>query len=615
MIKLTNISFRSKLLLIVIPLLAMALILLFLTSSFINGFAEQVTKLSNEELVNQKYQTLISESKDVYTESNALLYHAKDTLLRISNKEERPSENFLVQLEIMSGKISTITGQLISLNREEKSNKIKESYHKLELVLKQWGDDCNQNKLKLPEATEDFSKNRKMLKNFIKEEITFEDGPASVTPEILSSVNKAQERFKVMGVFFIGIILVISLFAFYLVRNLVQFEIEGKKSMFEAVRSFNIVEKSPINIMMSSPEGTIALLNESARNNLSTLQSLIPEKIENLIGKNIDLLHKNPEMVKRIIADPKNLPHKSIIALGPEAISLVVAAIYDANGKYIGPMVTWEFVTEKVALVKDLTKSSEDLALSAANVLSISSNLSAAAEETSAQANTASVAAEEVNAGVQTVASNMGEMVVAIRNITKTTQEASALTNEAMRITSNTNTLINQLGVSSMDIGNVIKVISSIAQQTNLLALNATIEAARAGDAGKGFAVVANEVKELANQTAIATNEITQKIEAIQTDSKNAVSAIAEISKAIEKVNGYNGSIALAVETQATTTNEVTRVVSEAAEGVKQINENISQVSSAAASTGKDAGKSQEAAEAVGRIATQLNKYVASLKV
>jgi hypothetical protein len=166
-----------------------------------------------------------------------------------------------------------------------------------------------------------------------------------------------------------------------------------------------------------------------------------------------------------------------------------------------------------------------------------------------------------------------------------------------------------------MDIGNVIKVISSIAQQTNLLALNATIEAARAGEAGKGFAVVANEVKELASQTGKATQEITKKIETIQSDSKNAVDAIAEISGAIEKINGYTGNIAASVEEQAATTNEVTRIISESAEGVKQISENIVQVSQAAANTGKDAGKALEAAKVVGRIAETLEQQTEKLKI
>jgi methyl-accepting chemotaxis protein len=209
----------------------------------------------------------------------------------------------------------------------------------------------------------------------------------------------------------------------------------------------------------------------------------------------------------------------------------------------------------------------------------------------------------------------MEQMVSAIREITKTTNEAASMTNEAMRLAESTNKIIHQLGESSMDIGNVIKVISTIAQQTNLLALNATIEAARAGEAGKGFAVVANEVKELAKQTATATSEITKKIEAIQNDSKGAVDAISEITSAIEKVNGYTSNIAASVEEQAATTNEVTRIVGESAEGVKQISENITQVSQAAANTGKDAGLAQQAAKGVEDTAELLKKYVSRLKL
>ena len=293
--------------------------------------------------------------------------------------------------------------------------------------------------------------------------------------------------------------------------------------------------------------------------------------------------------------------------------------ILDINGKVVK---FTKFATDITAakviqleLITDLTTAAEKLGASASNVLGIASSLSVSAEETASQANTASVASEEVNAGVQTVASSMEEMVASIKEITKTTNEASNMSNEAMKMAKNANQIINQLGESSMDIGNVIKVISSIAQQTNLLALNATIEAARAGEAGKGFAVVANEVKELAKQTAKATNDITKKIETIQADSKNAVGAIADISSAIEKVNGFASNIAASVEEQAATTNEVTRIVTESAEGVKQINENISQVSSAAASTGKDASSSQAAAKVVGEIAESLKKYVSRLKM
>ncbi|MFZ9001898.1 MAG: methyl-accepting chemotaxis protein, partial [Bacteriovoracaceae bacterium] len=152
-------------------------------------------------------------------------------------------------------------------------------------------------------------------------------------------------------------------------------------------------------------------------------------------------------------------------------------------------------------------------------------------------------------------------------------------------------------------------------QQTNLLALNATIEAARAGDAGKGFAVVANEVKELAKQTARATNDITQKIENIQGDSVSAVQAIQDITDAIDKVNQYASNIAASVEEQAATTNEVTRIVNDSAEGVNQITENITQVSIAAENTGKDAMTTQQSAKVLGVMADKIKGYIQKIKI
>ena len=144
------------------------------------------------------------------------------------------------------------------------------------------------------------------------------------------------------------------------------------------------------------------------------------------------------------------------------------------------------------------------------------------------------------------------------------------------------------------EIGQVIKVITSIAQQTNLLALNATIEAARAGEAGKGFAVVANEVKELAKETAKATEDISRKIEAIQTDTKAAVDAIGTISGVINQINGISSTIATAVEEQNATTNEMARNVSEAARGSGEITSNIAGVAQAAESTSRGAGRHAE---------------------
>ena len=387
------------------------------------------------------------------------------------------------------------------------------------------------------------------------------------------------------------------------------------KTEEEMARANQMVEKSPINTMMCKPDGTLVYLNESARTILKTLEQYLPVRIEDAIGQKIDIFHKNPEHQRKIIADPKNMPHHAVISLGPEKLDLNMSAVMGLNGEYLGVMVTWSVITDKYHLVNGLNQTSDELAQAANNVLNVSSSLSASAEETSAQSNTASAASEEVNAGVQTVASNMEEMVAAIKEITKTTNESSSISNEAMKMANNTNEIITQLGESSQDIGNVIKVISSIAQQTNLLALNATIEAARAGEAGKGFAVVANEVKELAKQTAKATQDITKRIETIQSDAKGAVEAISEISSAIEKINGYAGNIAASVEEQAATTNEVTRIVTESAEGVKQINENISQVSQAAATTGKDALKAQENSKTLGDLSEKLKELVARVEI
>jgi len=374
-----------------------------------------------------------------------------------------------------------------------------------------------------------------------------------------------------------------------------------------------MMDESILPRMMATPDGTLVYMNHSCRETLKKLEAYLPAPVDQLMGKSIDWFHKKPEHQRNLIANPKNLPIKTVIQVGPEKLELNVSPVM-YEGKYKYTNVTWNIVTGKLKLMEDLKNSSVELTNNANEVIAISTNLTRAAEETTAQANTASVASEEINAGVQTVANNMEQMVTAIKEITRTTNEASSMTNNAMKMASDTNKIITQLGQSSLDIGNVIKVISSIAQQTNLLALNATIEAARAGDAGRGFAVVANEVKELAKQTSKATEDITKKIEAIQNDSKNAVTAVSGISTAIEKVNGYTSNIAVAVEEQAATTSEVNRVIAEAAEGVTQITKNIISVTKAAESTGKSAGTANTAASGLTNLAKKLNELISQVQ-
>ena len=245
---------------------------------------------------------------------------------------------------------------------------------------------------------------------------------------------------------------------------------------------------------------------------------------------------------------------------------------------------------------------------------SVSAQMSSNAEETSAQANVVSAASEQVSANVSTVATGVEEMNAAIREISKNASEAARVSQQAVTFANNTNGTIAKLGESSMEIGKVVKVITSIAEQTNLLALNATIEAARAGEAGKGFAVVANEVKELAKETAKATEDISHKIEAIQSDTKDAVESIRQISEVINQINDISNTIASAVEEQTATANEMGRNVGEASKGSGEIAQNITAVATAALNTTQGANNTQQAASELSRMAADLQNLVSQFK-
>jgi len=267
------------------------------------------------------------------------------------------------------------------------------------------------------------------------------------------------------------------------------------------------------------------------------------------------------------------------------------------------------------ASIKSIGQNSQALSSASQQLSATSQQMSANAEETSAQASTVATATQQVTTNLNSVATGAEEMTSTVQSISSNASEAAKVASEAVRTANAANATVAKLGESSAEIGQVIKVITSIAQQTNLLALNATIEAARAGEAGKGFAVVANEVKELAKQTAKATEDISQKITAIQEDTRRAVESIGSITTIIHQINDISGTIATAVEEQSATTNEMSRNVQEAAKGSGEISHNIQGVASAAESTTRGAQDTLQAAQQLTNMALQLRNLVEQFKI
>jgi methyl-accepting chemotaxis protein len=376
------------------------------------------------------------------------------------------------------------------------------------------------------------------------------------------------------------------------------------------IRFAGMVENTPAGLMFADRSHVIRYVNPQVQKVLSAVESYLPVRVSQLVGSSMEVFEKSPNQLRRLLEDPAKLPNRSVVNMGSFAIELVLSAIYDSSGHHIGSMAAWTDITQKVETSQTLERNAESLAAASEELSAVAKQMTANSDETTKQSAIVSTATEQVTSNVSSVAAAAEEMSATVREIAKNASEAAKVATAAVRAADETNKTVAELGGSSVEIGKVIKVITSIAQQTNLLALNATIEAARAGEAGKGFAVVANEVKELAKQTAAATEDISQKIEAIQNNTKGAVTAIRQIGEIIGQINDFQNTIASAVEEQAATTNEIARNASEAAKSSQAIAGNINAVTTAARNTSEGAANTLSSAEELARLAGELRALI-----
>jgi len=283
----------------------------------------------------------------------------------------------------------------------------------------------------------------------------------------------------------------------------------------------------------------------------------------------------------------------------------------------IGELARWFniFLDKLQHMMQAVAVATEQVGAASRDLSQSSTQIAANSKQTSALTGVVSGTTARVGQHLQTLAAGAEEMGTSIQEIAKNATAAARVATSAVKVAESTNATVAKLGESSAEIGQVIKVITSIAEQTNLLALNATIEAARAGEAGKGFAVVAHEVKELAKETARATEDISLKIETIQTDTRAAVDAIASISRVINQINDISNTIATAVEEQNATTNEMSRNVSAAAGGSDEITNNIAGVALAAETTSEEAAATQTMAHQLVEMAARLRELVGQFRM
>ena len=463
------------------------------------------------------------------------------------------------------------------------------------------------------------------------------------------------------------------------VRDLLTAAVRRVRRDRKVARYEPMVEKTPTALALADDSGRFVFVNATGKDLLRELSAHLPFPQDGFEGQPLSPL-LDEVLAGKDPTDPTQLPVRGRLHLGPEVMLTTVSAITDDEGEFIGPMVSWDRVTDEVrrereleerrraeqrrqaqlqrgvaellevvekarqgdltcvvpdcgggeisevaaglrALLDKLRASMSSIGALAGRLDQSASGLETVAERVNGNAastldnvNAASSAVREVTGGIHAVASGAGEMELSVDEIARHASEAASVGTSAAAVAKDAGAKIERLGKSSAQVGAVMRTINAIAEQTKLLALNATIEAARAGEAGRGFAVVANEVKNLARETAEATTDIAHRIEAIQGDTHEVVTAIERIGGVIESMTGMQSSIAGAVEEQTATTKEMSRSSSEARDALGDVARSTSGVVNMAEDTVSAARDALDAASDLRRTSSQLSETLAQFR-